>query len=365
MGSDWDSRPLTADDVLAHISEAIVTSKGWPRPIHADENTKRLLSLAESVAATPATVLLSGESGVGKEVYARYIHNRSKRADGPFVAINCAAIPDSLLESELFGHEKGAFSGAVKQHKGVFEQSIGGTLLLDEISEMPIDLQSKLLRVLQERMVRRVGGTKDVPIDIRVIATTNRDLMGHVDDGHFRRDLYYRLSVFPLEIPPLRDRPGDIPVLVTHYAKVLSEAYDAPLQGVATSAMERLKKYKFPGNVRELVNIMQRAMILRGDSPVIEAQHLAFETTPEMLDSMKEQANDDGLDEDTENDDSNEVRFKVGEQPLTEIRRVIILETLKHYDGNRSQTAAALGLSTRTIRNKLKDYRERGDLPED
>lgn len=354
MSSDWESSPLTADDVLTQISEAIVTSQGWPTPIHRDPATRRLLSVADSVAATPATVLLSGESGVGKEVFARYIHAHSSRDRGPFVAINCAAIAESLMESELFGHEKGAFSGAIKQHTGVFEQAEGGTLLLDEITEMPLELQSKLLRVLQERKVRRVGATKDISVDIRIIATTNRDLLEYVDEGHFRRDLYYRLSVFPLAIPPLRDRPKDIPPLVAHYVAKLAEAFEKKIEGVSTEAMARLQSYPFPGNVRELVNVVQRAIILCGSSATIEKEHLAFETTTEMLEEVEEYSAE-------KSDDSAEVSFKVGAQPLTEVRRVIIMETLRLYKGNRSKTAEALGLTTRTIRNKLRDYRERGD----
>ncbi len=350
-------KPFTADDVITQISEAIVASDKSNTPVFRDPKTKRLLSLADSVASTPATVLLSGESGVGKEVFARYIHSRSPRKARPFVAINCAAIAESLLESELFGHEKGAFSGAVKQHKGVFEQADNGTLLLDEISEMPLDLQSKLLRVLQERTIRRVGGTKDIPVDIRVIATTNRDLLGYVDEGHFRRDLYYRLSVFPIEIPPLRERPGDIPVLAEHYARKLSAAFDREVTGLTDGALERLADYPFPGNVRELVNVIQRAIILAGDADELGVEHLAFETTQEVLDSVRELAIEEEEEDPT-------VSFTVGETPLTEVRRLVILETLRHYDGNRSRTAEALGVSARTIRNKIKQYRELGiDVP--
>lgn len=344
--------PFTADDVISQISEAIIASGDWQPPVYDDPVTGRLLSLADSVAGTPATVLLSGESGVGKEVFARYIHFRSPRKQRPFVAINCAAIAESLLESELFGHEKGAFSGAVKQHRGVFEQANKGTLLLDEISEMPLDLQPKLLRVLQERVVRRVGASKDIDVDIRVIATTNRDLLEFVDEGHFRRDLYYRLSVFPIEIPPLRERKKDIPKLAVHYTRQLSRAFDREIDGLTDEALTRLEEYPFPGNVRELVNVVQRAIILAGDAPKIGVEHLAFETTQEVLDSVRGLAIDE--------DEDSTVSFKVGETPLTEVRRLVILETLRHYDGNRSRTAEALGVSARTIRNKIKQYRELG-----
>lgn len=352
--SDWQARPLTADDVLSQISEAIATTNGWPTPIHRDPATRRVLSVADSVAATPATVLLSGESGVGKEVFARYIHDRSNRRKQAFVAINCAAIPESLLESELFGHEKGAFSGAVKQHRGVFEQADKGTLLLDEVTEMPLELQAKLLRVLQERKVRRLGGTHDVEVDIRIIATTNRDLKEYVEAGSFRRDLYYRLCVFPLAIPPLRDRPGDIDALFEHYVAQFAQAFEKSIAGIDDGARKKLQTYAFPGNVRELVNIVQRAIILCPDGERIRAEHITFETTEAMLETVQE------FGADPSEVDTGEVRFKVGETPLTEVRRVIILETLKHYDGNRTEAAAALGLTTRTIRNKLRDYRERG-----
>jgi len=354
---EWKPEPKTADDVLSQISEAIVTSKGWPTPIYRDPATRRVLSVADSVAVTPATVLLSGESGVGKEVFARYIHARSPRYGQPFVAINCAAVPESLMESEFFGHERGAFSGAHKQHQGVFEQANRGTLLLDEVSEMPLDLQSKLLRVLQERKIRRVGGTKDIGVDIRVIATTNRDLLKYVDEGHFRRDLYYRLSVFPLAIPALRDRPRDIEALLRHYVGTFAEAFDKQVEGLSPTAVKKVQAHPFPGNVRELVNVVQRAIILCGDATEIDAEHIVFETTDEFLQKVEEF----GAEESDLEDDL--MSFKVGGQPLTEIRRIVILETLKHYEGNRSRTAEALGLSTRTIRNKLREYRDRGDDP--
>ena len=352
---EWKREPQTADDVISQISEAIVTTNGWPAPIYRDPATKRVLSVADSVAATPATVLLSGESGVGKEVFARYIHARSPRYSGPFVAINCAAVPENLLESEFFGHERGAFSGAVKQHQGVFEQANQGTLLLDEVSEMPLDLQAKLLRVLQERKIRRVGGTKDLAVDVRVIATTNRDLLQYVEEGGFRRDLYYRLSVFPLAIPPLRDRPKDIEVLVRHYVSTFAEAFGKDVRGVTAAAMKQLREHPFPGNVRELVNVVQRGIILCGDAKEIDVDHLIFETTDEFLEQMSEFGT-----EESELSEAELMSFKVGRQPLTEIRRIVILETLKHYQGNRSRAAEALGLSTRTIRNKLREYREKG-----
>lgn len=344
----------SVDTFLNDVSEAFVHREDAAL-VAVDPVTTRMIALMDSVASTPATVLLSGESGVGKEVFARYIHRRSKREKSHFVAINCAAVAASLLESELFGHERGAFSGAISTHQGVFERAHGGTLLLDEVSEMPLELQVKLLRVIQERQVQRVGGTRTIDIDIRIIATTNRDLMKYVDEGKFRRDLYYRLSVFPITVPPLRDRPAEIIALVKHYVKELSVAFDQPVSGITSAAQKRLMSYAFPGNVRELVNIVQRAIIICPRGGVIDAEHIVFENTPEVLIGVRHLAEkvDDA-------DDSSQMKFEIGKQPLTEIRRNIIVETIRHFHGNRSKAAEVLGISTRTIRNKLKQYREMG-----
>lgn len=332
--------------------------------IYRDEKTERICQLAQNVARTPSTVLLSGESGVGKEVFARFIHRKSKRADGPMVAINCAALSASLLESELFGHEKGAFSGAIRQHTGVFEQADGGTLLLDEISEMPLDLQAKLLRVIQEREVVRVGGTETIPVDIRLIATTNRDLKQYVEDGNFRRDLYYRLNVFPLEIPPLRQRPKDIELLAKYYLRRLAPLFESTVQGFTRQALHKLERYDFPGNIRELINIIERSLILATGHQLIDAEHIAVDESQVTAGAQAEQESDqppcpEGLYEDTDVDEepAHVVKFRAGDKPLTDIRRVVIERTLERRDGNRSQTARDLGVSTRTIRNKLKQYR--------
>jgi two-component system response regulator FlrC len=343
----------------------------WP-VIMADPVSTRVLAMAESVASTPATVLLTGESGVGKEVFARFIHRNSRRANGPFVAINCAAIPEQLLESELFGHEKGAFSGAVKQHQGVFERANDGTLLLDELTEMPLELQAKLLRVIQEREVTRVGGTKSFKVDIRIIATTNRDLMKYVDEGNFRRDLYYRINVFPLAIPPLRERRGDIEPLFRFYLGKLSRIFNKQVEGITEAAVEKLRRYPFPGNVRELVNVAERAIIICGESPIIEADHILIESSDELVDRFRTAAQAEVARADSEaseiseaDDEEAKLTFKVGAEALTDVRRVIILETLRQFDGNRTKTAESLGVSVRTIRNKLKQYRELGeDVPD-
>lgn len=345
--------PVTVDSFFNDVSEAFV-HREESNVVAVDPLTTRMISLMDSVAATPATVLLSGESGVGKEVFARHIHRRSKRDRGPFIAINCAAIPASLLESELFGHERGAFSGAVATHQGVFERAHGGTLLLDEVSEMPLELQAKLLRVIQERQVQRVGGTRLIDIDIRIIATTNRDLLRYVDENKFRRDLYYRLSVFPIMIPPLRDRPGEILALVQHYVRELSAAFDQPVAGITSAAQRRLLSYSYPGNVRELVNIVQRAIIICPRGGFIDAEHIVFENTPEVMQGVRRMA------EQAEDVEDGHMKFEIGKQSLTEIRRNVIVETIRHFDGNRSKAAEVLGISTRTIRNKLKQYREMG-----
>lgn len=337
--------------------------------IYRDAKTAHVCELARRVARRPTTVLLRGESGVGKEVFARFIHRKSKRAEGPMVAINCAAISPGLLESELFGHEKGAFSGAVNRRIGVFEQAHGGTLLLDEISEMPLELQAKLLRAIQERQILRVGGSESIDVDIRIIATTNRDLEQTVADGQFRQDLFFRLNVFPLEIPALRHRRDDIEPLAKYYAQRLARLFEQPVKEFEAPAMARLRAYDFPGNIRELINIVERALILAEEAPVIEASHLVLQEgalaaalpteseTREATDSETE-----SLAEDTQVDeDPHQVGFRAGDMPLTDVRRVVIERTLARNEGNRAETARQLGVSPRTIRNKLKDYESRED----
>lgn len=314
-----------------------------------DDASRKLFALAETVARTPSTVLIHGETGVGKEVLARFIHLNSQVARRPMVAINCAALSASLIESELFGHEKGAFSGATGQHAGAFERAHGGTLLLDEVSELPLELQAKLLRVLQERQVLRVGGTRPIPTDARIIATTNRNLAEHVSAGQFRQDLYFRLNVFPLEIPPLRERPADILPLARHYAVTLAERLELEPREFSPQALEQLASYRYPGNVRELINIVERALILASAAACITTEHLLFEA-----DAAPEVAHLESNAPNTE--DAHTVQFRAGDMPLTDVRRVIIERTLERFEGNRSRAAQELGVSTRTIRNKLKDY---------
>ncbi|MDX1250741.1 MAG: sigma-54-dependent Fis family transcriptional regulator [Gammaproteobacteria bacterium] len=309
-----------------------------------DPRTRELAELARRVAASDATVLISGESGTGKEVFARYIHRRSQRAVGPFVAINCAAIPENMLEAVLFGYEKGAFTGAYHASPGKFEQAQGGTLLLDEISEMSLALQAKLLRVLQEREVERLGGHKLIKLDVRVLATSNRNLRAEVAAGRFREDLFYRLNVFPLQLPSLRERRQDIlPIaqrLIQRHVAVASAAV------LSDEAVQRLLNHAWPGNVRELDNVMQRALILKSGT-AITASDLHFEKEsmlPQTLSpSAYEVESDGGLSED-----------------LRSREQQVIIEALRVANGNRKDTAERLGVSERTLRYKLARLRESG-----
>ncbi len=303
--------------------------------------TQRCFNLAERVSRTDVSVLISGESGTGKEVVARFIHDRSSRANGAFIAINCAAIPEHMLEAILFGHEKGAFTGAHQMREGKFELANGGTLLLDEISEMPVALQAKLLRVLQERELERVGGKRTIAVDVRVIATTNRDLKASIAAGAFREDLFYRLSVFPLQLEPLRARRHDIAPLAEYFlAKYGQYCAGASL---SPAALDALSAHDWPGNVRELENVIQRALVLWTGDP-IEPVDLGFESAPVNPATAGE-------------------RLSLDERMLnTEVE--IVTEVLRDHRGRRDATARALGISVRTLRHKLKRWREMGLLLE-
>ena len=332
-----------------------------------DPTTERLLAMAESIARTNCTVFIRGESGVGKEVISRFIHQYSPRRSGPFVAINCAALPTTLLESELFGHERGAFSGAVRQHRGVFERASGGTLLLDEVTEIAPDMQAKLLRVLQERTLFRVGGSSQVALDIRIIATTNRDLARCVSDGTFRTDLYYRLNVFSLHLLPLRARPGDVEPLTRHFVGKVADRMGSPVCGITRAAMDRLRAYGFPGNVRELVNVVERAVILAGDRKWITSDCIFLDPLnldEDLLGSHREPSQGGmvphGGRPQADTADKDLLTVMLGEESLAEIEQRIILSTLARFEGNRTRSAEALGISLRTLRNRLRDYREQG-----
>ena len=294
-----------------------------PRMLH-------ILDLLEKVAPTPANVLLLGESGVGKEVLARCIHQHSRRADKPFVAVNCAALSPTLIESELFGHERGAFTGAVARRHGVFERARGGTLFLDEIGELDPGLQAKLLRVVQEKRFERLGGEETLETDVRIISATNRDLHRDVQEGRFRADLYYRLSTFPIEIPPLRDRPADIDALADHFIALAAARFQKPQLRLSDSARYQLRAHPWPGNVRELENVIERAAIL-SDGEIL----------PEHLPFTGERAVDPA---------------KAGTLNVRELERRAIEEALRKHGGNRTHAARELGLSLRTLQYRLKEY---------
>ncbi|QBQ54620.1 sigma-54 interaction domain-containing protein [Nitrosococcus wardiae] len=303
-----------------------------------DPRFRAVVELARRVARSEATVLISGESGTGKEVLAHYIHRHSKCCEGPFVAINCAAIPENMLEATLFGYEKGAFTGAHQTHPGKFEQAQGGTLLLDEISEMDLDLQAKLLRVLQEREVERLGGCKVIPLDVRVLATTNRALREQIASGQFREDLYYRLNVFPLQLPPLRERTKDILPLARQLIASRAAAAGRLPPRLTLAAEAKLLAHPWPGNIRELDNVVQRALILE-EGEAISTQALAFETGIEAP-----------------------LPTGVGElsKDLKSHEKQLILDTLVRCGGRRKQAAAQLGISERTLRYKLARLRKAG-----
>lgn len=304
-----------------------------------DAEMKRLLSFLLKASATDATVLIQAESGTGKELVARYVHNNSPRKDKEFIAVNCAAVPENLLESELFGYEKGAFTGASSSKEGKFELANGGTLLLDEISEMSTLLQAKLLRVLQEKEIDKVGGKKPIPVDVRVIASTNSDLSELVNNGKFREDLYYRLNVVPLNIPPLRERIEDIEPLTSHF---ISRYSGGRMLSLSTEAVRALKNHRWPGNVRELENTIQRAVIVcSGVKEVIEPEDIFVTSTA----SVPGAAATSGV--------------KPG-ATVREMEQELILATLKRTGGNRTSAAKLLGISLRTLRNKLNEYRTEG-----
>jgi two-component system response regulator FlrC len=312
---------------------------------------EQLLGLAEVVATSQATVLINGESGTGKELLARFIHSRSPRAQRPFVAVNCAALPDGLLESELFGYERGAFTGALFRKQGKFEMANGGTLLLDEISEMNLNLQAKLLRVLQERELDRIGGREPIAVDIRVIATTNRSLREEVDQKRFREDLYYRLHVFPLTVPPLRERKGDIPLLAKHFAQRSAARNGLTAPDVTPEALQLLESRSWRGNVRELENSVERAVLIAGGQ-TLEPRHFHVDDAPPLPVQPAASA---------------PVPVS-GMGSLWEMERDLIMKTLGAMNGNRTHAAKVLGISLRTLRNKLREYRQinaAGMLPSD
>lgn len=298
-----------------------------------DSKMKELLMMVDNISGSKATVLIQGESGTGKELLARYIHSKSQRSSRPFYAVNCAALPENLLESELFGYEKGAFTGADKRKIGSFEAAHGSTFLLDEISELPLLLQSKLLRVLQESEVTRLGSHEATRVDVRVLATSNRDLSKMVQEGRFREDLYYRLNVIPLYIPPLRARPRDLDLLSHHFVEMVCVDNQLPIKTLKDDAIDKIKNWRWPGNVRELQNVMERSVLLTIKNEIGEQEIL-------IKDYKKEE----------------DIYFRPG-LTVAEAERQLIFKTLDFTGQNRTQAAHLLGISIRTLRNKLRDYR--------
>jgi DNA-binding NtrC family response regulator len=385
--ADFITKPFTAQDLERTVERVLLPESKAARQrapkqnrgrpiISQDPLMKRVLEVAEAVARSEATVLIQGESGTGKELIARFVHASSPRSNQPFVAVNCAALPESLLESELFGHEKGAFTGAQNRKIGKFEMAHGGTILLDEISEMELGLQAKLLRVLQEREVDRVGGKDPVSIDVRVLATTNRNLEDSVRDGKFRADLYYRLNVIPLTLPPLRERKSDIKVLTEYFMRqFLGE--NAPR--LSEQVLEALLNHPWPGNIRELQNAVQRAAILSAGSAPRQSDFLLSMNPSDQLDMLRE-ARPSSLSVAAPTSNGQPSRLVDSVECIREssptsqdgalvirsgttvqdMEKALILETLRANNNNRTEAAKLLGISIRTLRNKLHDYRHEG-----
>lgn len=345
--SDYLMKPFSLDTLRKAIESSMAKGRGRKEEdllschsegeiITLSDNMKRQVQLASRVASSDMTVLILGESGTGKELLARYIHMSSNRQKRPLITVNCAAIPDNLLESELFGFEKGAFTGATEKKIGKFELAHKGTILLDEIGEMSATLQAKLLRVLQEKEVDRIGGKQPVSVDVRVIATTNRDLRKEIAEGRFREDLYYRLSVFPIHLPPLRERPEDIPLLAKHFLRRFSRKLDKDVTGFTDRAIEFLTARQWRGNVRELENAVHRAVLL-SRSRVIDVDDFMF------------------------NENLSESVTHTGR--IKDMEMEMILKTLQETKGNKTKAAKLLGVSVRTIRNKLNEYRKNFPTP--
>ena len=344
-------------ELIAAVIQAVTEENSTM--LASDPSMKAVMTLADRVAPSDATILITGESGTGKEVMSRYIHNKSKRSKGPFISLNCAAIPETLLESELFGHEKGSFTGAAARRIGKFEEANGGTLLLDEISEMPLAMQAKLLRAIQERVIDRIGGNTPVKIDIRLIATSNRDLEAYVKSGNFREDLFFRLNVVNLALPALRERPSDIVLLAQLFADKYSEQNGLPKKKISATAAQNLKAHHWQGNIRELENTMHRAILMSQEDEIeAAAVHLtgqkAAPAAATATAAVKETAQ------------AVVEKATAGEAPgptmvgrtVADVERELILNTLNHCLGNRTHAANILGISIRTLRNKLKEYGE-------
>lgn len=357
--------PETLEELVRRVLEIEETAPAVKRKkntaIFRSAFMSQLFALARDVAASEATVLITGESGTGKEVFARFIHENSSRVNGPFIAVNCAALPENLMESELFGYEKGAFTGAANRKPGKFELADGGTILLDELGEIPLHLQAKLLRVLQEKEVERLGGTKATKINVRILATTNKELKREVDAGNFREDLFYRLNVIAIELPPLRERKEDIMELATFFAEKYAQINNKGQCRMADDTVKALQDYDWPGNVRELEHTIERAVVLCRDGVITERNLFLhgitinqFMASSDELASVGEPSSDGG---EAESAGSGGIEFA---GTIAEMERELILKTLKETDGNRTKAAEKLGITVRTLRNKLNEYKESG-----
>ena len=383
---DYIKKPIDFDSFLFLVERALafkghtgsmVPLEGEPKPVkgRVTETSKEivtqnqemlnLLDVAQNIAKSKATVLIQSESGTGKELLAHYIHDHSERAGKPFVAVNCAALPDTLLESELFGYKKGACTGANQDHRGKFEQAHTGTILLDEISEMALPLQAKLLRVLQEHEIDKVGGKEPIQVDVRVVATTNRGMLEMVESGKFREDLYFRLNVIPLALPALRERMDDLPVLVEHFLDKHSRLNNRDRPTVSPETMAILRDYRWRGNVRELENVVERALLLC-DGKEIKPHNLLMHSqmgkqsiNQDLARATTSQPTSEGAEEIPESKDS-ALGIEVG-MSMKEAEKKLIFETLRETGGNRTKAAKILGISIRTLRNKLNEYRAEGE----
>ncbi|MFL2749505.1 MAG: sigma-54-dependent transcriptional regulator [bacterium] len=383
---DYIKKPIDFDSFLFLVERALafkghtgsmVPLEGEPKPVkgRVTESSKEivtqnqemlnLLDVTKNISKSKATVLIQSESGTGKELLAHYIHDHSERAGKPFVAVNCAALPDTLLESELFGYKKGAFTGANQDHRGKFEQAHTGTILLDEISEMALPLQAKLLRVLQEHEIDKVGGKEPIQVDVRVVATTNRGMLEMVESGKFREDLYFRLNVIPLALPALRERMDDLPVLVEHFLDKHSRLNKRERPTVSPETMAVLRDYRWRGNVRELENVVERALLLC-DGKEIKPHNLLMHSqmgkqsiNQDLARATTSQPTPESAEEIPESKDS-ALGIEVG-MSMKEAEKKLIFETLRETGGNRTKAAKILGISIRTLRNKLNEYRAEGE----
>jgi DNA-binding NtrC family response regulator len=356
---DFLQKPVDSNHLLLLVERALETARlrtenillreefskryGFPRIIGESDEIKRTVNETQRVAQTEATVLLLGESGTGKELFARAVHHLSPRRDQPFVAINCAAIPETLIENELFGHERGAFTGASDRRLGKFELANGGTVFLDEIGELPLAVQGKLLRAIEEKMVDRIGGRAPISVDVRVVAATNRDLREAVSRGEFRRDLFFRLAVFPVEIPPLRERGEDIFLLARHFATQLGKELRGRAATLSEASLEALRTHDWPGNVRELANAIERACIL-ADSNTLEPRDLGLVQIPDAAPGAFNELDISGT------------LSEAADRAVRLVERRKIFEALAAHDGNKTRAAETLGVSYKTLLTKVKDY---------